>query len=112
MHCEFRNTRHRDDGVVKLGEVEVPKVNHFRYLGSIIQNDGNIENDVTHRIQTGWKKWRNATGAIFYRNVPTKLKEKIYRTVTNERKEGVASCVLLMIREKKGYTRREPRTPN
>ncbi|KAK9083489.1 hypothetical protein Scep_029960 [Stephania cephalantha] len=32
MHCEFRNTRHRDDGVVKLGEVEVPKVNHFRYL--------------------------------------------------------------------------------
>ncbi|KAK9157750.1 hypothetical protein Scep_004324 [Stephania cephalantha] len=51
MHCEFRNTRHRDDGVVKLGEVEVPKVNHFRYLGSIIQNDGNIENDVTHRIQ-------------------------------------------------------------
>ncbi|KAK9151711.1 hypothetical protein Syun_010020 [Stephania yunnanensis] len=26
MHCEFRNTRHRDDGVVKLGEVEVPKL--------------------------------------------------------------------------------------
>ncbi|KAK9092008.1 hypothetical protein Syun_026919 [Stephania yunnanensis] len=31
--CEFGNTRHRDDGVVKLGEVEVPRVNHFRYLG-------------------------------------------------------------------------------
>ncbi|KAK9159062.1 hypothetical protein Scep_005636 [Stephania cephalantha] len=25
LHCEFRNIRHRDDGVVKLGEVEVPK---------------------------------------------------------------------------------------
>ncbi|KAK9126210.1 hypothetical protein Scep_015056 [Stephania cephalantha] len=62
MHCEFRNTRHRDDGVVKLGEIEVPKVNHFRYLGSIIQNDGNIEYDVTHRIQAGWKKWRVQQG--------------------------------------------------
>ncbi|KAK9087583.1 hypothetical protein Syun_029977 [Stephania yunnanensis] len=47
MRCEFGNTRHRDDGVVKLGEVEVRKVNHFIYLGSIIQNDGNIVNDVT-----------------------------------------------------------------
>ncbi|KAK9115277.1 hypothetical protein Syun_022074 [Stephania yunnanensis] len=56
MHCEFRNTRHRDDGVIKLGEVEVLKVNHFRYLGSIIQNYSNIENDVTYRIQAGWKK--------------------------------------------------------
>ncbi|KAK9082943.1 hypothetical protein Scep_029414 [Stephania cephalantha] len=80
MHCEFRNTRHRDDGVVKLGEIEVPKVNHFRYLGSIIQNDGNIENDVTHRIQAGWKKWRSATGVICDRNVHTKLKGKFYRT--------------------------------
>ncbi|KAK9118568.1 hypothetical protein Scep_016661 [Stephania cephalantha] len=80
MHCEFRNTRHRDDGVVKLGEIEVPKVNHFRYLGSIIQNDGNIENDVTHRIQAGWRKWRSATGVICDRNVPTKLKGKFYRT--------------------------------
>ncbi|KAK9098676.1 hypothetical protein Syun_025721 [Stephania yunnanensis] len=80
MHCEFGNTRHRDDGVVKLGEVEVPRVNHFRYLGSIIQNDGNIENDVTHRIQAGWKKWRSAMGVICDRHVPTKLKGKFYRT--------------------------------
>ncbi|KAK9140212.1 hypothetical protein Scep_009893 [Stephania cephalantha] len=80
MHCEFRNTRHRYDGVVKLGEIEVLKVNHFRYLGSIIQNDGNIENDVTHRIQAGWKKWRSATVVICDRNVPTKLKGKFYRT--------------------------------
>ncbi|KAK9166492.1 hypothetical protein Scep_001683 [Stephania cephalantha] len=71
MHYEFRNTRHRDDGVVKLGEVEVPKVNHFRYLGSIIQNDSNIKNDVTHIIQARWKKWRSATGVICDRNVPT-----------------------------------------
>ncbi|KAK9101124.1 hypothetical protein Scep_024554 [Stephania cephalantha] len=61
-------------------EVEVPKVNHFRYPGSIIQNDGNIENDVTHRIQAGRKKWRSATGVICDRNVPTKLKGKFYRT--------------------------------
>ncbi|KAK9161059.1 hypothetical protein Syun_007400 [Stephania yunnanensis] len=79
MHYEFRNTRHRDNGMVNLGEVEVPKVNHFGYLGSIIQNDSNIENDVTHRIQAGWKKWRSATWVICDRNVPNKLKGKFYR---------------------------------
>ena len=80
MHCRFKRTSYQDDGIVKLGEVEVPKVNQFRYLGSIIQNDGNIGNDVTHRIQTGWKKWRSATGVICDRNFPIKLKGKFYRT--------------------------------
>ncbi|KAK9146749.1 hypothetical protein Sjap_006652 [Stephania japonica] len=79
-HYKFRTTRHRDDGVVKLGKVEVSKVKHFRYLGSIIQNDGNIKNDVTHRIQAGWKKWRSATSVICDKNMPTKLKRKFYRT--------------------------------
>ncbi|KAK9110331.1 hypothetical protein Sjap_018391 [Stephania japonica] len=61
MHWEFKNIRHRDDRVIKLGEVEVSKVKHFKYLGSIIQNDDNIENDVMHRIQARLKKWRSAT---------------------------------------------------
>lgn len=33
----------------------------FKYLGSIIQKNGNIEQDVAHRIILGWLKWRAAT---------------------------------------------------
>jgi len=54
--------------------------NHFKYLGSIIQNDGEINNDVNHRIQTSWLKWRSATGVLCDRNIPLWLKGKFYRT--------------------------------
>ena len=37
------------------------KTEQFRYLGSIIKKDGEIVNDVTHRIRVGWLKWRGAS---------------------------------------------------
>ena len=30
---------------------EIPMSSHFKYLGSIIQKDGEIDSDVNHRIQ-------------------------------------------------------------
>ena len=53
---------------------------HFTYLSSIIQKDGEIDSDVNHRIQTGWLKWKSATGVLCDRNSPLWLKEKFYRT--------------------------------
>ncbi|GJW29669.1 hypothetical protein Tco_0046544 [Tanacetum coccineum] len=43
------------------------------------QKEERIEDDVTHRIQAGWLKWRAATGILCDKNVPLKLKEKFYR---------------------------------
>ena len=59
---------------------EIPMNNYFKYLGSIIQKDGEINNDVNHRIQAGLLKWRHATGVLCDRNIPLWLKEKFYRT--------------------------------
>ena len=59
---------------------EIPMSSHFKYLGSIIQKDGEINGDVNHRIQAGWLKWRSATGVLCDRNIPLWLKEKFYRT--------------------------------
>jgi len=53
---------------------------HFKYLGSIIQNDWESNSDVNHRIQAGWLKWRSATGVLCDRNIPLWLKKKFYRT--------------------------------
>ena len=33
---------------------------NFRNLGSIIHKDGEIKDDVNHRIKIEWIKWRNA----------------------------------------------------
>ncbi|WAH45030.1 hypothetical protein NZD89_29235 (plasmid) [Alicyclobacillus fastidiosus] len=46
----------------------------------MIQKDGEIHEDVTHRIKTGWLKWRNASRVLCDSKIPLKLKGKFYRT--------------------------------
>jgi len=65
---------------VTLDGQEILMSSHFKYLGSIIQNDGEINSDVNCRIQTGWLKWRSAIGVLYDRNILLWLKEKFYRT--------------------------------
>ena len=40
------------------------QVTRFNYLGSIIQNNREIEGDINHRIQAGWMKWRSTLGVF------------------------------------------------
>ncbi|KAL6520057.1 hypothetical protein OROHE_017200 [Orobanche hederae] len=58
----------------------VPRTDKFKYLGSIIQKEGELEDDVTHRIKAGWLRWRAATGVLCDKKVPLKLKGKFYRS--------------------------------
>ncbi|XP_070010405.1 uncharacterized protein [Nicotiana sylvestris] len=41
---------------VRLDSQVIPKRGSFKYLGSIIHKDGEIDVDVMHRIRVGWKK--------------------------------------------------------
>ena len=58
----------------------MPKKDTFRYLGSMLQRDGDIDADVSHRIKAGWIKWRQDAGTLCDKRVPQKLKGKFYRT--------------------------------
>ena len=58
----------------------VAQNDNFRYLGSMLQNDSDIDEDVTHIISAGWLKWHQASGVLCDRRVPQKLKGKFYRT--------------------------------
>jgi hypothetical protein len=51
----------------------------FRYLGSILQSEGEIDEDVSHRIRAGWVKLRQAFGVLCDKKVLNKLKCKFYR---------------------------------
>jgi len=37
------------------GEV-IPRVERFKYLGSIIQENGEIDEDIDERIKVGWQR--------------------------------------------------------
>ncbi|KAL5193570.1 hypothetical protein HKD37_20G055768 [Glycine soja] len=80
MECKFNKRRRVFNSEVKIGDHIIPQVTRFKYLGSVIQDDGEIEGDVNHRIQAGWMKWRKASGVLCDAKVPIKLKGKFYRT--------------------------------
>ncbi|KAL6522376.1 hypothetical protein OROMI_031648 [Orobanche minor] len=70
----------REAGVITFDGKVVHGSNFFRYLGSIIQKDGEIDGDVAHRIKAGWLKWKSATGVLCDPDMPHRLKGKFYRT--------------------------------
>ncbi|RZC11806.1 Solanesyl diphosphate synthase 3, chloroplastic/mitochondrial [Glycine soja] len=80
MECKFNKSRRVSNSEVKIGDHIIPQVTRFKYLGSVIQDDGEIEGDVNHRIQAGWMKWRKASGVLCDAKVPIKLKGKFYQT--------------------------------
>jgi hypothetical protein len=55
IRCDFGTTI-SEDGDVSLGGRVLPKKNTFRYLGSMLQRDGDIDEYVNHRIKVGWMK--------------------------------------------------------
>jgi hypothetical protein len=79
MKCDFSATT-QEEGDVRLDGQVVPKKDTFRYLGSMLQKDGGIDEDLSHRIKAGWLKWRQASSVLCDPRVPLKLKGKFYRT--------------------------------
>ena len=65
---------------VKLQGAELAKVDEFKYLGSMVQENGKCEREVKKRIQAGWSKWRKVSGIICDRKLSTKVKGKVYNT--------------------------------
>nr|XP_016448327.1 PREDICTED: uncharacterized protein LOC107773418 [Nicotiana tabacum] len=78
---ETRGGVNEVDGDVRLDTQVIPRRENFKYLGSVIQSDGEIDEDVTHRIGARRMKWRLASGVLCDKNVPLRLKGKFYKIV-------------------------------
>jgi hypothetical protein len=79
MKCDFSAIT-QEEGNVRLDGQVVPKKDTFRYLGSMLQKNGDIDKDASHRIKVGWLNWRQVSGVLCDPRVPLKLKGKFYRT--------------------------------
>ena len=71
-------------GMKKYMETEVvnlPTVQSFKYIVSMIDRRGGATKDVESRVTKAWSKWRELSGVICDKKVPTTLKILIYQTV-------------------------------
>nr|XP_009773737.1 PREDICTED: uncharacterized protein LOC104223905 [Nicotiana sylvestris] len=53
VECKFNDVMGEADVEVRLDSQVILKRESFKYLGSIIQGDGEIDGDITHRIGVG-----------------------------------------------------------
>jgi hypothetical protein len=58
----------------------------------MLQKNGDIDENVSHRIKAGWLKWRQASGVLCDPRVTLKLKGKFYRTAIRPSMLYVAEC--------------------
>ena len=71
---------HQYADILLQGET-LKRVKTFTYLGSRLEEDGELDAEVTHRVQSGWKNWKRVSGVLCDRRMNMKIKEKVYRTV-------------------------------
>ena len=69
MRYYFSTTTREEKNISLEGQV-VPRKDTFRYLGPMLQRDGDIDEDVSNRIEAGWMKWRQASGVLCDKRVP------------------------------------------
>ncbi|KAI3823773.1 hypothetical protein L1987_05214 [Smallanthus sonchifolius] len=121
LHCNFSGANVDEETQISIEGGVVPKTLKFKYLGSVIQGNGDIDNDVVHRVQAGWCKWRAALGVLCDKRFPIGLKGKFYRVAvrpamlygtdcwaikkTQARKMDVAE--MRMLRWMCGHTRKD-----
>ena len=70
-----------DRGTVRLHGAEVVKVDELKYLGSIVQSNGNCGSERRKRVQAEWSGWRKVAGVTCDRRVPAEIKGKLHKTV-------------------------------
>ena len=78
------------DQTIYIQEKEVKTVNTF--MGTLFDANGGAEKDVNNRVKIAWSKWRETTGVMCDRNIPTKLKDKVYKTTITSAMVYGAEC--------------------
>ena len=90
----------------------LPQSAAFKYLGTTIHQEGGCGKEVELRISKAWNRWRELTGVLCDRKMPTKLKTLVYRTVirpvllygnetwpiTGHLADKISSCEMRMLR--------------
>jgi hypothetical protein len=91
MKCDFSATT-QEEADVRLHGLVVPKKDTYHYLGLVLEKDGDIDEDVSHRIKDDWLKLCQTFGVLCDPRVSLKLKGKFYRTAIRPAMFRGAEC--------------------
>ena len=67
--------------MIRLEGEEVKRVKTFKYLGSTLADDGKLDTEVNHRVQSGLRNWKKVSGVLCDRRMKVKIKGKVYKTI-------------------------------
>lgn len=81
QYMECRNSGNIAQGSITMQDQDLEKVEEFKYLGSVVSEDGSMQKEIGHRIQAGWRNWKKCSGVLCDKRVPVKLKGKVYKSV-------------------------------
>ena len=66
---------------INLQTENLERLDTFKYLGATLAENGDLDAEMTHRIQTGWKNWKRVSGILCDRGIRLRVKRKVYKTV-------------------------------
>ena len=59
---------------INLQGQNLERVNTFKYLGATLAENGDLDAEMTHRIQTGWQNWKRVSGILCDRSISLRVK--------------------------------------
>ena len=60
---------------------QLPLVSEFKYLGSTLQSDGDMNTEVNKRTPCGWNNWREMSGLLSDKRVTPYVKGNIHNMI-------------------------------
>ena len=81
MRCNFEEQERMTEIDIEIDLSVIEEVERFKYLGSTVQSDGNLNHEITRRIQSGWSNWRKCSSLMRDKRVPLRLKSRLQRQV-------------------------------
>ena len=71
---EYLGCNQHQDAEIQLQGDTLKRVKTFTYLGSTLAEDGELDAEVTHRVQSEWKNWKRVSGVLCDRRMNMKIK--------------------------------------
>ena len=66
---EYLRFNQDQDTEICMEGVKLNRVGNFKYLGSKVASNGNMDVEIMHRVQKGWRNWGKMTGVLCDRKI-------------------------------------------